>query len=486
MEMRIFPSIKNIELICMKTILKISVGLLFAVQLQSCMVIKDYQRPAVIDSLAITDLFRPEYQLVDSANIGLVEWQSFFTDPFLQKYIERSLSDNLDFAIAAEQIKTANAYYLQAQQAYYPSVSLGAGAGYSSPSLNGQMGQNLGTRSHGLQYELSGAISWEADIWGKLTAAKRGALADMQRTLAAQQTIQTVLVANIATTYYQLLVLDEQQKITQETIITRSQSWETTIALKDAGILTEVAVQQSEALKLNAEALLVSIEQQIKILENTFNLLLGTSSKTVERMRLDQQEAVTHLPYGVPYQLLSNRPDIRAAEYNLIAAFEMTNVAKANFYPSFKITASGGLQSLDFDKLFNPTSFFANILGNLTQPLWNKRQLRTQQEIADYNQQIAFLQYKKTILQAGREVSDALVAYESQTEIIDLKDREYKAYQLSTTYSQELVNYGLANYLEVLRSQENELNARLSLLNAQFLQMNAVVQLYKALGGGWK
>lgn len=452
--------------------------------LSSCFVAKTYERPALPE--ADTDLFRTEYQQIDSANMALIHWDEFFSDPFLKKYIEKALTQNLDLAVATEQIKIANAYYQQASTSLFPTLSIAPGLTYQTQSLNTQFGQIIGQRRHIFQYDLTGSLTWEADIWGKLSTAKRAALADWNRNLAARQTIQTSLVSSLASMYYQLLVLDEQKKITQATIRTRQRSLETTKALKTSGTLTEVAVQQSEAQLLNAQALEIQLDNQIKLLENTFNLLLGEPSKKIERMRLDQQHFGSDIAYGVPYQLLSNRPDVRAAEYELIAAFEMENSARANFYPSFRLTASTGFQSIHFDDLFSPRAIFANVISSLTQPLWNKRQIRTQHEVALANKQIAYINYRRAMLTAGREVSDALVQIDAQEQIIELKERELEAYTNATNYAEELVNYGLANYLEVLRAQENELNTQLSLLNARYTQLNAVVQLYKALGGGWR
>lgn len=460
-----------------------SLAMISMLLMSSCFVAKKYERPTLPE--AEVDLFRPEYQQVDSSNIALLSWNEFFKDPFLKKYIEKALQQNLDLAVATEQIKIAQAYYRQATASLFPTLGVSPGLSYQTQSLNTQFGQIIGQRRHIFQYDLTGSLTWEADIWGKLSSAKRAALADWNRNIAAQQAVQTSLVSSLASIYYQLLVLDEQKKITQATIRTRARSLETSKALKESGTLTEVAVQQSEALMLNAQALEIQLDNQIKLLENTFNLLLGEPSKKVERMRLDQQDIQSDLAYGVPYQLLSNRPDIRAAEYNLISAFEMENSARANFYPSFRLTASTGFQSINFDDLFSPRAMFANVISSLTQPLWNKRQIRTQHEISLANKQIAYINYRRAMLTAGREVSDALVQIDAQDKIIRLKEQELSAYSNATEYAEELVNYGLANYLEVLRAQENELNTQLSLLNAQYTRLNAIVQLYKALGGGW-
>ena len=458
------------------------IALLFT--LQSCFVAKQYERPQ--NAIPTVDLFRKEYQQVDSTNISLIKRTDFFTDPILQRYIEIGLEQNLDINIALENINASRSYYLQSTKAFLPSLNVGPGVNYTSQSLNTQFGQMVGERQHLLQYDLTASLSWEADIWGKLKSSKRAAFADMQRTIAGQQALQTALVGNIASLYYQLLVLDEQKKVTEYTIETRTKSLETSRALKLGGTLTEAAVKQSEALIYNAQALLVQIDNQIEVTENAFNLLLASGSKTIERGTLDGQQIVTDLAIGVPYQLLSNRPDIRAAEYDLMSAFEMVNVAKSDFYPSFRLTASSGFQSIDIDQLFSPRAIFGNVITSLTQPIWNRRELKARQEVSLANQQIAYLNYRKSILNAGKEVSDALSNFKSQNQIEEFKIKEYTAYQTATTYSQELMNYGLANYLEVLRAQENELSTQISILDAKYQKFNAIVRLYKALGGGWE
>ncbi|MFV0607127.1 MAG: efflux transporter outer membrane subunit [Niabella sp.] len=451
---------------------------------QSCAVSKQYTRDE--NGIVQPDMFRAEFQTKDTATLATIHWQDFFSDAQLRKYISEALNENLDLQMAMERIKTSEAYYNQAKAQFFPTVTVAPEVAYNTQSVNTQFGQIIGERRHLVQYSIPFALSWEADIWGKISSSKRAAHATLLSAASSVQAAQSLLVSNVAQLYYQLLVLDEQQSITEATIVTRKKSLETSKALKESGTLTEVAVRQSEALVLNAEGLLVTINNQIKILENTFSLLLGKNSGHINRSSLEMQTITTQLSYGVPMHLLVNRPDVRAAEFDLMNAFELTNVARANFYPSLKLTASTGLQSIDIDKLFSLNSLFVNAVASLTQPLWNKRQLRTQKEVALANRQIAYLNYRKSILTASKEVSDALLNYEAQNQLMTIKEKEYKTYQLATEYSQELVNYGMANYLEVLRSQENELNAQLSHLNAYYGKLSAVVQLYRALGGGAK
>src|SRR5690606_29191487 len=206
----------------------------------------------------------------------------------------------------------------------------------------------------------------------------------------------------------------------EATIVNRASSLETMKALKDAGNVTEVGVKQTEAQLHTARALLVDIEMNIKLLENTLSILLGGPPQAIERNLLDQQQLNTELKPGYPAQLLRNRPDIIAAEYGLINAFELTNVAKSNFYPSLGISATGGFQSLQLDELFSVNSLFANTVGSLTQPVFNRRQIRTQYEVAQSQQQIAYLDFKQALLNASKEVSDALYSYEAAGERIEV------------------------------------------------------------------
>ena len=306
------------------------------------------------------------------------------------------------------------------------------------------------------------------------------------QTVAGHKAVKTELIASIASLYYQLLALDEQVRITQQTIENRENSLETTSALKDAGIVTEVGVKQTEAQLYRAQAVLVDLENNIRLLENTFSIVLGHAPHQIERGELEDLEITTELAIGVPAQLLRNRPDVIAAEYNLMNAFQLTNVAKSNFYPSLRLTASTGLQSLEFKDWFSANSIFASLIGNLAQPIFNQRQIRTQYEVAQAEEEIALLNFRRSLLEASREVSDALYNYEAAEERMEIKMNEFEAYDLATTYSEELLNNGMANYLEVLTARENALNAQLEIINTELDQFLSIVDLYQALGGGWQ
>ena len=413
----------------------------------------------------------------------MVSCRELFSDPILQEHIETGLENNIDIRVALQQILAAEAYFKQGKAGYFPTLDATAQMTHQELSSNSQFG---GLFSSLDQYELSASLSWEADIWGKIRSNKRAFGAQYLQTVEAHKAVKTQLVAMIASSYYQLLALDEQLRVTEETIETRSSSLETTKALKEAGNVTEVGVKQTEAQLYTAQALRIDLINEIRLLENSFSILLGQQPGAIERDGLRNQEIETSLKTGVPAQLLVNRPDVRASEFALINAFELTNVARSNFYPSLTLSASGGLQALQIDELFDTNSLFATIIGGLTQPIFNRRSIKTQYEVAQAQQEQARLQFKQALLTASREVSDALYTYEAATEKLDVKRKEFESYNTATEYSEELLDNGLANYLEVLTARENALNSSLDLINTRLTQLQSVVDLYEALGGGWQ
>ncbi|MDO5654765.1 MAG: efflux transporter outer membrane subunit [Flavobacteriaceae bacterium] len=451
--------------------------------LQSCLSLKKYERPAELIS---ETQYRTDNLSQDSISMADLGYREIFKDVLLQNHIAQALENNIDIRVALENINISDAYVKQAKAAYFPNLQVGPGVTYQTQSMNTQFGQIIGDRSHLMNYDISASASWQADIWGKLKSAEKAQYASYLQSVAAHQAVKSEIVAQIASSYYRLLALDEQKRTTEETILLREKSLETTQALKDAGVLTEVAVKQTEALLLNHRAYLIEIENSIHILENQISYLMGIPSQSIARSDMDQQEIPTEIKLGVPASLLRNRPDVMAAEYGLIQAFEDWNFAHANLYPSLNLSANTGLQSVDLDKLFSVNSWFATVAAGLTQPVLQQRRLKTQKEVAEFQQEKALLNFRKTLLLAGKEVSDALHLYNSQDEFIALKQLEYEQYFAATAFSQELMNYGMANYLEVLTAQQNALNAQLAAIQAKFAQLNALVNLYNALGGGWK
>ena len=448
--------------------------------LASCFAAKEYERP---QELIDETYYRTDAIEQDSTNMAVVSWKELFSDPTLQSYIETGLDNNIDIRVAVQQILAAEAYFKQGKAGYFPTLDATAQLTHQELSSNSQFG---GLFSSLDQYELSGSLSWEADIWGKIRSNKRAYGAQYLQTVEAHKAVKTQLVAMIASSYYQLLALDEQLRVTEETIETRSSSLETTKALKEAGNVTEVGVKQTEAQLYTAQALRIDLLNQIRLLENSFSILLAQQPGAITRGSLREQRIETPLKTGVPSQLLSNRPDVRASEFALINAFELTNVARSSFYPSLTLSATGGLQALQLDQLFDTNSLFATLIGGLTQPIFNRRAIKTQYEVAQAQQEQARLQFKQALLTASQEVSDALYTYQASTEKLEVKRNEFESYNTATEYSEELLNNGLANYLEVLTARENALNSSLDLIDTRLTQLQSVVDLYEALGGGWQ
>ena len=453
---------------------------LFAVQ--SCFVAKDYNRPEAVVNEAN---FRTDVIAKDSATVATVSYKQIFTDGQLQALINQGLQNNLDIRSALQNIAVAEAYAKQGKAGYLPTLSVGPKYTFTESSRNTPFGAMMTDRSQS-QYEVSGNLSWEADIWGKIRSNQRASAATYLQTVEAHKAVKTQIVASIANAYYNLLALDEQKIILDKTLINREQSLETTKALKEAGSVTEVAVNQTEAQLYNVKSLLVDVENGIKLNENVLSVLLGSNPQSISRSTLTAQNINSKLSVGVPAQLLENRPDIKAAEFGLMNAFENVNIANASFYPSLTISATGGLQGIDIDKLFSAQSIFATVIGGLTQPLLQQRKIRTQKEVALANQEKALITYKSKILNASKEVSDALYTYDAAVKKADYKQKEYLLYNQAITNSEELLNYGMANYLEVITARDNGLNAELNVVNAKLSSLTSMVDLYRAVGGGWQ
>ena len=451
-----------------------------ALTLTACAGRKTYERPNVVNE----KLFRTDNIPTDSLSSANVSWRNIFTDATLQGHINKALSNNLDVRVAMQNVASAQAYLKQSKAAQLPTLSVGANYTRSTNSINAMGG--MGERMYNNLWDLTGAASWETDIWGKLSAQRRASYASYLATVEAQKAVQSEVVATLATAYYQLLMLDEQKKVLEQTIDFRQKSLETTKSLKEAGSTTEVATKQIEALVYNAQAQLVTIGNSIWALENTICVLLGEEPHAIERTTLAEQQFPTEFKQGYAAKLLQNRPDVARAELSLRNAFELTQVARAAFYPTLTLSARGGISSTELDTWISAKSIFANFVAGLAQPILNRRQIRTQYEVQQIAQETALLNFKKAVLSAGKEVSDAMQNFSTQTEFIELKTKEMTAYQEATDYSKQLFDSGMVNYLEVITAEVNRLNAELSVANAQFTRMQYGITLYKALGGGWR
>lgn len=453
-----------------------------AFSLQSCFVAKDYDRPQVEET---QNLFRTDALQTDTLSMADMSWKELFTDPYLVQYIEQGLQNNIDIRVAIQQVLAAEAYAKQGKAGYLPSLNANASVAHQQMSKNSALGALSSNRSSE-QFDLAASLSWEADIWGKIRSNKRATEADYLRIVAAHQSVKSRLVSDIATTYYQLLALDAQLEITKNTVMVRDSSVSTIQALKDAGNVNQVAVDQNIAQYNQAKALQVDLETAIFQTENLMSILLGQGPQKYERGVLDEQNLQSDLKLGVPSSLLRNRPDVIAAEYNLIRAFELTNVARSNFYPSLTISATGGFQSLELDQLLNTNSLFANVVGGLAQPIFNQRKIRTQKEVADAQQEQALLEFKRSLLIAGNEVSNALYAYNAETRKFEFRTLEVEALRNAAENSNELLKSGFANYLDLLIARQNVLSSELNVIDSKLEQLLTIVELYEALGGGWK
>ncbi len=445
--------------------------------LSSCGIVKKYRTPEIQNE----HLFRSETP-GDSVSIAQMKWSELFTDTVLQRLIAEGITNSPDLLMAYTRIDQAEAYFAQSKAALWPTLNGNAAITESKLSE----AQGFGIRTRATQFQIGVASVWEIDIWGKLRSNRRANLASLLQSQAAAKTIQTRLISLIATYYYQLLALDQQLLITEQTV----HYWDTTVltmrALKEASRVTEAAVVQSEAQRYGAEVTIPDIRQSIRETENALSILIGTVPGNVERTALAEQQAPAQLRVGLPAQLLANRPDVYEAEMNFRNAFELTNVAQTQFYPSLSINGSTGFSSLSVNDLFNPASIVASIGAGIVQPIFNQRQNRTRLEVSRAIQQEAFYNFQNSLLIAGQEVSDALSLHQTALEKMEIRSSQIDALENSVEYSHELLQNGFANYTEVINARQFLLQAELGRVNDRLQQLRATVNLYRALGGGWR
>ena len=456
---------------------------LAAALLSACSVTKKYERPASVSS---EKLFRDETS-ADTTTIADMPWQSVFKDAKLNALIQKGLDQNLNLKNAIENIVQAQATLRQSKLAYYPTLNLDANATHTKQSeagLNFPAGININTLT--TTYKLALSTSWEADIWGKLSSSKRAALSSYLATDAAKQAVQTQLISDIANNYFLLLSLDKQLEITQKTLESRIKNVETIKSLKEGAIVTGAAVVQSEANRYAAEVLIPDLKQSIRETENALNILMGQTPGTIERGVLGDQVIPESIKVGVSSQLLENRPDVRQAEFNFRTAFESTNLARTYFYPSLTLTASGGFSNLELKDFFS-NSVFYSLVGGLTQPLFNQGLNKARLTTAQSKQLQALNNFQQSLLVAGQEVSNSLYAYQMAVEKQDSRAKQIESLEKAVDYTQQLLEYSSAtNYTDVLTSEQNLLAAQLSGVNDNLQKLQALVNLYRALGGGWK
>ncbi|MFG4003519.1 TolC family protein [Flavobacterium aquidurense] len=453
----------------------------------SCKVSKDIETPKD----AFPDNFRNASVSKDTASIADVEWKNFFTEKDIIQLIDSAVARNNDLQIAVKNIEIAQYRFTQSKWGNIPQVNLSVSASTSNPSDNSFTGKNLGQalgQNHIDDYSAGASLSWEADIWGKIRNQKKGAFAGYLQSEEVKKALQTTIVANVSKGYYNLLMLDAQLEIAKQNY-KLNDSTTNIIKLKyDAGQVTTLAIQQSEAQKLVSAQLIPQLEQNIAIQENALSILTGSfpNSKT-RTIRLSTLEVKNNKAVGIPSSLVSRRPDVKSAELALKVANANVGITKADLYPSLKITAQGGVNSFETSNWFNiPASLFGTVAGGLTQPLLNNKKVRTQYNIAVAEREKAVLSFRQSVLVAVSEVSDALVKVDKlQQQETFLKER-VKTLQQAIKNANLLFKNGMAEYLEVLSAQSNLLQSELELADIKRQQLTANTELYRALGGGWR
>ncbi|SEW45220.1 efflux transporter outer membrane subunit [Chitinophaga arvensicola] len=442
----------------------------------SCKITRPYTSPEAGPS----SLYR-EQSGTDTANIASVNWSDFFKDTTLQALIAKGLQENLDMKMAVQRIMAAQASYRQSKLAFLPDLNGSVSVKESRLSFP----QGYGIINSATQYDLGFTAGWEADIWGKLRSGKRAALANLLATDAAKRAIRSKLVSDIAVAYYSLLALDAQLKVLELTLKNRKEDVAAMRDLKASAIVNGAAIVQSEANQYTVEVAIPDTKRQIRETENLLCMLLSMPSGTIERSSLSTQLLPGTLTVGVPAQLLRFRPDVQEAELTFRSAFEMTNIARTAFYPTLSISASGGFSSFDFSQWFTGTGLFANVVGGLTQPVFNRGLNTARLKTAEAKQQEAFYNFSKSLLTAGREVSDALYALQSAREKESGRSRQLVALEKSVEFTKDLLRYSeTTNYTDVLTSEQHLLSAQMGQIGDQLQQWQAVIALYRAVGGG--
>lgn len=456
----------------------------FAIIAMACRVGKDYSRPATGLPAAYNGA------RTDTNNIAAMPVSAFIKDDILQQLIDSALRRNFDLRVAVQHITAAAASLKAARLGNLPDVSLPATATrtwYSKNSLNGSLANQYASNSYIDDYNAGLSLSWEVISWGKISRLKEAALADYLQTTEASRAVQTSVVSDVAQGYYNLLMLDTQREVALKNI-QLADSTLTMMQLQfNSGLVTNLALEQTAAQLRTAQALVPQIEQQIVTQENALKLLAGELPGKISRGNLQALQADTVPATGVPVQLLQYRPDVHAAELAVQAANARAGVAAAALYPALTITASLGANSFTPDKWFNlPGSLYKTLGAGITQPIFQRGKLKADLEIAKVAVETSTIGFQRSVVTAVQEVSNALAAIEKLKVQYAFVSQRVAHLQGATRDAHLLFQNGMANYLEVITAQSNALQSELELAAVKRDQLNAVITLYKALGGGWK
>ncbi len=444
--------------------------------MSGCHIYKAYDRP---DDLNTAGLYRDPYSsadtlVTDTVNMGNLPWQEVFSDPQLQALIERALANNVDLQTANLRVEESRAMLTSARLSFLPSVGL-APQGSLSHLEGGDW-----TRT----YQLPATASWEIDLFGRLLNASRGSKATLLQSEAYRQAVRSQLIANVANTYYTLLMLDRQLAISEETSAVWKENVRAMVALKEVGMTNEAAVSQAKANSYQVETSLADLRRQIRETENAFSVMLAEAPHRIERGNLENQVLPDDLHAGIPLQMLANRPDVRAAEMQLAVAYYATNQARSAFYPQLVLNGSVGWTNSAGGVILDPAKWLVSAVGSLTQPLFNKGRNVANLKVAKARQEEASLLFQQSLLVAGKEVSNALFTYETASQKMGQRRAQVEVLQNAVVYTQALFRSGSSTYLETLTAQQSLLSAQLSEVSDTFQRMQSVVSLYQALGGG--
>lgn len=449
-----------------------------AVLMNSCGLYNKYQSPQTsLDSINVMRDAALYTNSGDTTSFGTLDWHEVFTDPQLQTLIQTALDNNFDLLNAAENVKIAEAQLMTARLAFIPSFTFSPNGTLSKVMTEGS--------SWSKTYSLPVTASWNTGLFGNLATANRSAKVALIATQDYQQSVRSKVICNVANLYYTLLMLDRQLEILNDMEKLTSQTLEMMKLQKELRGARETSVVSAEAAHLSVLSQTVDMKRQIQETENTLSLLLGQPAQGISRGKLDAQSLPSSFSTGVGVSVLRNRPDVHAAEMSLAECFYGVQSARQQFYPVLNLSATGAFTN-NLDEIVNPGKFLLSFVGQLTQPIFQNGRLVAGLRVAKAQYQQQYNTWQSTILTAGSEVANALVLYNSSKEKYAVDTQQVEALKKSVDYTSELFNMGSSTYLEVISAQSNLLNAEITQLSDQFNAMQAVVNLYSALGGGAK
>lgn len=447
-----------------------------AALMSSCGIYNKYERPDVNVTGIVRDVTSNTDTLAvtDTTSFGNLPWRSVFTDPQLQVLIEQGLEHNTDLLNAALNVKMVEAQLMAAKLAFVPSFT------FSPQGTISSWDGSKATKTYSLPIN----ASWSIDLFGNLLNQKRSAQIALLATKDYQLVVKTNLIANIANAYYTLLMLDKQLEIVDNMTVLTKDTWDMMKLQKELNSAKETSVQSAEANYYSVLAQAADLKRQIRETENSLSLLLGQPAQTIARGRLEDQSLPTEFSTGVGIQMLNNRPDVHYAEMTLAQCFYDTQAARSKFYPNITISGSGAFTNSSGSGIVNPGKWLLSAIGSLVQPIFQNGQLVAQLKVAKATQEQAYNTWQNAVLSAGSEVSNALVLYNSSDEKSKLEEKQVESLTKNVQYTKDLFNMGSSTYLEVITAQQSLLNAELSKVQDDFYKMQAVVNLYYALGGG--